>query len=654
MGVRGLKSFIQRNDDLLIKEYRLYNTFVVIDACNLIAELIRQSQRHERPDLFGGNMVQFGQYVNNFFDNLNKCNIRPILVFDGAQTRDVNMCKTREKLKRAIETFHNVMSINKLGFGDFILPLTATNVFRSIAVDKNIQIIQCMYEADLEVARLAHKYKCPVISNDSDFYLIDLPFGLIPTDQMNHKTIIKFEEKDEHSKDTKYYILCDLFKQENFVKYFPKLDKKCLPLLGILVGNDYIQLKVFDRICSQLPLQRIYESYGSKGKQFKKITTKQHEKILKILYYLCDKSLNETINQICLKVPKEDRQHLKKVIKSNLVVYEIPSSDNFKDELSKLYKPGFYTTYSKTINNRDLIELKYKETLDSIVNWLRLAMERSVLSYRCLELAHRNKIFLRTHMGDPSLPSAHKCHIRCIGVMLQLLRSSQKDNKSCLIYDRLNQASYGKMTIYPIDNLQGFGPIDYIIYDIPKLSKLIREQILLTTFYSSLEDFSQDVVEYYDWFDTNNVEEFLLVKILMKFIDVESSRCKLWKQFKHATLICIIYYHMKTKRDARLLLKLNDCDFIQELFSTIDKLKLTKTPQLGKKRLYNCRLMHQISQLQTTLTSYNLLNAFLGDVFARIRSENWLNCCLLYNLTECFRQKRVEHLLKHLPYIIIQ
>lgn len=654
MGVRGLKTFIENNDDLLIKDYQLHNTYIIVDACNLIGALMRQSQNHERRDLFGGDMVQFGQYINNFFDNLARCNINPVLVFDGAQTRDVNKSKTTEKKRRAAERFMGVMSVNKVGFGDFVLPATTTNVFRSIASGKKIKIIQCMFEADAEIARLAHELKCPVISNDSDFYLIDLPHGLISIDCLEHERP-KCSVDPETGEKFHHYISCSIFYQDHFIKYFPQLDKANLPLLGVLAGNDFIKAKVFESVCAKLPLNIISEKLGMSSRQFRKVTSKQYERILKILYYMSDKTLEQTINQLCQRLPNEKRNDMKKLIKSNLQVYRIPIEDDFKSELDLLYRSGFYKArnYNQgTDSKKRMIEEEFTEILQTIMDWLKNGMEHSVLPYRILELAQRNTVFIQSHMDDPKLPSAHLCQMRALGVILRLLRSSNRDNRPCTFYDRIDE-TYGPSKVYQIDHLEKFGPLNYLLHDLPRLASDVRIRILLATFHSSPTEFSEKAVEHYSYFEPHHADRFTLIKILLDYIDLEGYGPKLWKEFKVATLLTAIYYYFTKKADMTLASAMEESglpDFMNDLIALIKQSRYNRMPVLSNKRLYNCRLMHQITQLQTALISYDMLNALLGDVIEHTHSEEWLNSCLVYNLAENLRRKTIRF--QNLPSIV--
>uniref|UniRef100_A0A6G1SJY5 Protein asteroid 1 n=1 Tax=Aceria tosichella TaxID=561515 RepID=A0A6G1SJY5_9ACAR len=654
MGVRGLKSFIEKHDGLLEDDYHLHDTRIVIDANNLVCVLYKRSQKHERRDLFGGDMVQYGRYLNLFFSNLRQCKIEPVLVFDGAQTYEENKNKTPEKHKRALERFENVMSISKLGFGDFTLPATATNVFRSVAVDLDIEIVQCMYEADAEVARISNDLKCPVISNDSDFFLMNLPHGLITTDSLEHEHIRRHPSLNGDDNGPSYqYMECCFYKQSNFIKYIPDLDVRSLSLVGVLAGNDYVCGKVYEQICDRLPLRRIYNTRPGCGlKSFRKFTNnKQHEKIVKILHYLGGKSLNETINLLCSQVPKEKRQEVKESIKSSLLVYAIPTHSDFKFELSRLYWQGFVSTYSRQLNN-DQFELKrqFEATMDQLVEWLKLSMEHSVLSYRCLEIANHNTIFIMEHMDDPTLTSAHACQIRCIRVMLALLRSTYNEKNYCLVYSRLGNG-YKKQVVRPLKQLDNAGILNYTFFDLPTISPIMRRTILLATFHANCQIFNENLIEYTPWFELYHAEEFLTMKLLMDFVDFGHSDAHLWKQFRQAVLLCMMYHYYKDKRDQAFLARLEsndhggidiDTEFMDNLVSLIKARKFNKMPVLSKKRLYNCRLMHQITQIQSAIICFNTLNAFLGDVMNRLRSEGWLNSCLIYNLAEGLRYKTLR------------
>jgi hypothetical protein len=66
-----------------------------------------------------------------------------------------------------------------------ILPVLACEVFITSLNTLGIGHVTCDFEADNEIAALANDLKCPVISFDSDFYILSLTHGFIPFDSVN-------------------------------------------------------------------------------------------------------------------------------------------------------------------------------------------------------------------------------------------------------------------------------------------------------------------------------------------------------------------------------------------------------------------------------------------------------------------------------------
>lgn len=56
-----------------------------------------------------------------------------------------------------------------------VLPALIRDVFVQVLYQRGVPLVQCPFEADSEIACLAHQWRCPVLTNDSDFYVFDLP-----------------------------------------------------------------------------------------------------------------------------------------------------------------------------------------------------------------------------------------------------------------------------------------------------------------------------------------------------------------------------------------------------------------------------------------------------------------------------------------------
>lgn len=56
-----------------------------------------------------------------------------------------------------------------------VLPALTRDVFVQVLDQRGVPLVQCPFEADSEIACLAYQWQCPVLTNDSDFYIFDLP-----------------------------------------------------------------------------------------------------------------------------------------------------------------------------------------------------------------------------------------------------------------------------------------------------------------------------------------------------------------------------------------------------------------------------------------------------------------------------------------------
>lgn len=74
-------------------------------------------------------------------------------------------------------------------------------------IKQKVEVIQCQFEADNEIAAIARGIDCPVISNDSDFYVMDVQ--VLPLSLMNLSGALKCPEG--------FGIECRLFSMNDFL-----------------------------------------------------------------------------------------------------------------------------------------------------------------------------------------------------------------------------------------------------------------------------------------------------------------------------------------------------------------------------------------------------------------------------------------------------
>lgn len=140
--------------------------------------------------MYGGDYITLRREIDNFLVMLMKCKIKPFLVFDGTiDHKKINtvVARTHEKLETAVtfaeNTHSNYDSSDHYGHGltpsnsDCILDLfLGSEVI--IETVKRVLDGGCVFVAggdvDIDIASLTIHHRCPVLSNDSDFYIFPL------------------------------------------------------------------------------------------------------------------------------------------------------------------------------------------------------------------------------------------------------------------------------------------------------------------------------------------------------------------------------------------------------------------------------------------------------------------------------------------------
>ncbi|KAF4076170.1 hypothetical protein AMELA_G00227380 [Ameiurus melas] len=173
MGVHGLHGYIESNSDFLKTSF-FRKSKLIIDGCNLHYCLYFMSHLDQA---HSGDYKDFEKIVTLFFKNLRLCDIEPYVVLDGGT--DVSDKKYETLKKRYQEKIRRANALSRGRSGD-VLPILTPNVFKQILQKLGIPFIQCLAEADWEVAALANEWACPVLSNDSDFYIFGNRGGFLP------------------------------------------------------------------------------------------------------------------------------------------------------------------------------------------------------------------------------------------------------------------------------------------------------------------------------------------------------------------------------------------------------------------------------------------------------------------------------------------
>lgn len=116
------------------------------------------------------------------------------------------------------------------GSQENILPLLASLVFKQTLVRLKVPMVVCYEEADQEIAALANEWDCPVLSSDSDFYILDIPAGMLPLSHFQWRALAQ--------RDSQSFITCKNYSTSNFCTVFG-IQKQLLPMFGVLAKQKW-------------------------------------------------------------------------------------------------------------------------------------------------------------------------------------------------------------------------------------------------------------------------------------------------------------------------------------------------------------------------------------------------------------------------------
>lgn len=229
MGVQGLKSYIESSDRNYLRSWAFRDNRLIIDGCNLFYALYFDCNLDQ---MHGGDYDAFEELIIQFFKNLAACDIRPYVVLDGGTDHTDKKLDTIMKRKQQKINAAYALSIGKRGT---VLPMLIKNVFRQLLHKLKVPLVQCIEEADWEIAALAKEWNCPVLSNDSDFYIFNLKAGFLPITHFQWKNV------SVDRRTNKKFIQVKHFTVGKFCESF-KMNADLLPLFASISGNDYVKL----------------------------------------------------------------------------------------------------------------------------------------------------------------------------------------------------------------------------------------------------------------------------------------------------------------------------------------------------------------------------------------------------------------------------
>ncbi|NWH70048.1 ASTE1 protein, partial [Piaya cayana] len=469
MGVPGLSGFVEKRGAFLV-ERRVRDTKLVIDGSSLCYQLYFSSAA---ADDFrrGGDYASFSSCARSFFAALRACRVSPCVLLDGG--RGPADRKRRELARRARQRLETARELGRAGNGAaadrkrwggggaLLLPLLARDAFVQALRALGVPFVQCFAEADRELAGLANRWGCPVLSLDSDFYVFEVAGGYLPLSHFQWRGV-RGEEGG--------YVPARCFCAESFRGHFGHVGRGLLPLFAALNGNDYVDAAAFEAFFGgvRLPAKRGKES--------------RLQGLLRWLSQFAEPA--EAVDNVLKHVKKHLREEMRELLHAAMEDYA-PSDVNLED----FFRDGRYECEDA------------KKA--GVPAWVHDAFTRGELSPLVIDVFILRSTFLHVQVENMRRPSAHSTALPIRQVIYGLLLGAppgaqaasptKESNKPPVVceFDRLQSTlkkTYIQAASLPADFCDGHFSLDKLI----EVPMSCRRMLLLETLgvkMSSLEPF---------------------------------------------------------------------------------------------------------------------------------------------------------------------
>ena len=241
MGVRGLTTFVETFFEGYWEKYEPKGG-LVFDGYSLFFTLFLESGIDW---IHGGQYWLYRDLLLEFFHSLKSSDIQPIVIMDGV---DYNREKEPTILKRMTETIEKMtMCLEDKGEPLYIcLPMLVKEVFVETLKEIGVPLYVSDGEADPVTVAFANHYGCPVVANDSDYFMFNLEHGYIPLSRLNWTT---------------QPVTADRYTLKAFNDTFEINTVQLSHAIPAILGNDYIEsltgMFIKEGIVSMIPKFRV-------------------------------------------------------------------------------------------------------------------------------------------------------------------------------------------------------------------------------------------------------------------------------------------------------------------------------------------------------------------------------------------------------------
>ena len=241
MGIHYLTTFVNKH----FKDWKIspVKGKLIVDGHSLSYALLEYCSNGPRNEIYGGDYVSIARQMDIFFNTLLEAGVNPLVVLDGINP-DEKAGTIKRRRMRKLKTVIRLVNDGPVSIDDndryrlkkqpterdharpYLFLNAMTDSVKRVLGDDHLFIADS--DADVDIASLAIHHQCPVVSDDSDFYVFPLLYGYIPYS--------KFHWRNAKSN----VIYGEFYSYQLFCEQFGIRDASLLTVIPAIVGNDTI------------------------------------------------------------------------------------------------------------------------------------------------------------------------------------------------------------------------------------------------------------------------------------------------------------------------------------------------------------------------------------------------------------------------------
>ncbi|XP_016297497.1 protein asteroid homolog 1-like isoform X2 [Sinocyclocheilus anshuiensis] len=302
------------------------------------------------------------------------------------------------------------------GFHGSVLPLLAREVFIQALSELGVPLVQCISEADFEIASLAKHWGCPVLTNDSDFYIFDLKGGYLP--------FSFFQWNNVSGKSMERYIPARNFTVNRFCLHFNHMNQQLLPLFAVVIGNDYTPAKITEIFFSRVELERV-----PSGRKYGRSSSPRIEGFL--LWLSQFTSPVDALEDVLEILGEQRKGNLRMQLSAGMQDYQLPQRSSLAQ---------YFSSPQPALPDAQGLPA----ALVSQPEWLLRMVASGKLSSFVLDVLVHQKVLLVAQVENSNLPSSHTTSLSIRKTIYSLLL--EKARQDSQMPQGVNQRGRGRQS----------------------------------------------------------------------------------------------------------------------------------------------------------------------------------------------------------------